>query len=87
MSIPLFIGWQRIQDGQGLDIAFTGMLIVFLALAAISLCIALLPKVMNVLGANSPEQPHHPAGTESSQDDEAVAAAVGIALDNKNNNR
>ncbi len=87
MSIPLNIGWQRIVDGQGLEIAFTGMFIVFLALAAISLCIAMLPKVMAYVGGILPERPHDPTEPESSRDDEAVAAAVGFALDEKNNNR
>ena len=87
MSIPLYIGWQRILDGQGIGIAFTGMFIVFLALAATSLCIALLPKVMAAIGDVLPERPHNPTEPESSHDDEAVAAAVGFALDEKNNNR
>lgn len=87
MSIPLYIGWQRILDGQGLEIAFTGMFIVFLALAAISLCIALLPKTVAAFGDTPPERPHTPTAPESPHDDEAVAAAVGFALDEKNNNR
>ena len=87
MSTPLYIGWQRIVDGQGLEIAFTGMFIVFLALAAISLCIAMLPKVMATIGGILPEQPHDPTEPESSHEEEAVAAAVGVALDEENNNR
>lgn len=86
MSIPLYIGWQRILDGQGLEIAFTGMFIVFLALAAISLCIALLPKTVAAFGDTPPDGPHTPTEPESPHD-EAVAAAVGFALDEKNNNR
>ena len=87
MSIPLYIGWQRIVDGQGLDIAFTGMFIVFLALAAISLCIAMLPKVMSAIEGMLPENPQPPAGREAAHDDEAVAAAVGVVLDEENNTR
>lgn len=87
MSTPLHIGWQRIVDGQGLEIAFTGMFIVFLALAAISLCIPMLPKILASIGGILPEGPHNPTESESSRDDEAVAAAVGFALDEKNNNR
>ncbi len=87
MSIPLYIGWQRILEGQGIDIAFTGMFIVFLALAAISLCIALLPKVVAAIGVILPERQHTPTESESPHDDETVAAAVGFALDEKNNNR
>ncbi len=87
MSTPLYIGWQRIVDGQGLEIAFTGMFIVFLALATISFCIAMLPKVMASIGGVLPEGPHNPTDSESPHDDEAVAAAVGFALDEKNNNR
>lgn len=87
MSIPLYIGWQRVLDGQGLEIAFTGMFVVFLALAAISLCIALLPKAVAAFGDMLPERPHTPPEPESPHGDEAVAAAVGFALDEKNNNR
>lgn len=87
MSNSLLIGWQRILDGQGLEVAFTGMFIVFLALAAISFCIAMLPRVVAALGGMLPEQPYNSTGTESSQDDEAVAAVVGFALDEKNNHR
>ena len=87
MSTPPYIGWQRIVDGQGLEIAFTGMFIVFLALAAISFCIAMLPKVMTSVGGVLPEPPHNLTDPESPHDDEAVAAAVGFVLDEKNNNR
>ncbi len=87
MSIPLYTGWQRIMDGQGLDIAFTGMFIVFLALATISLCITLLPKVIAALGGILPEDPQPPSESVAKHDDEAVAAAIGLALDEKNNNR
>ena len=87
MSIPLNIGWQRIMDGQGLDIAFTGMFVVFLALTVISLCIAMLPKVMAVLGSILPERPQLPSDQEATHDDEAVAAAVGFVLDEENNTR
>lgn len=85
MSILQYIGWQRILDNQGFEIAFTGMFIVFLALSVISLSIAVLPKVMDVLGGVLPERPHTPTEQESPHDDEAVAAAVGFALDKKNN--
>ncbi len=87
MSIPLYIGWQRIMDGQGLDIAFTGMFVVFLALAAISFCIAMLPKVMAALGGILPEHPQPPSDQEVTHDEEAVAAAVGFVLDEENNTR
>ena len=87
MSNPLYTGWQRILEGQGLEVAFTGMFIVFLALAAISFCIAMLPRVAAALGGMPPEHPHNPTGTDSPQDDEAVAAAVGFALDEKYNHR
>ena len=87
MSNPLYTGWQRILEGQGLEVAFTGMFIVFLALAAISFCIAVLPRVVTALGGMPPEHPHNATGTDSPLDEEAVAAAVGFALDDKNNHR
>ena len=87
MSILQYIGWQRILDNQGFEIAFTGMFIVFLALSVISLSIAVLPKVMETLGGVLPERPHTPAEPDTARDDEALAVAVGIALNEKNNNR
>ncbi|MDE2729322.1 MAG: OadG family protein [Gemmatimonadota bacterium] len=87
MSNPLYTGWQRILEGQGLEVAFTGMFIVFLALAAISFSIAMLPRVVAALGGKRPEHPDNPAGTDAPQDHEAVAAAVGYVLDKKNNHR
>jgi len=87
MSNPLYTGWQRILEGQGLEVAFTGMFIVFLALATISFSIAMLPRVVAALGGMRPEHPDNPTGTDAPQDDEAVAAAVGYVLDKKNNHR
>ena len=80
-----YIGWQRIMDGQGFEIAFTGMFIVFLALAAISLCIAVLPKIMVVLAHSLYKIPQRSSDRKSEHDDAAVAAAVGIVLDEREN--
>ncbi len=77
----LNFGVQNILDGQGFTIAITGMLIVFAALAIISLFIAALPKLLIVLETPFPVEHHHapPAG-KSAKDDTALLAAIGFGL-------
>jgi oxaloacetate decarboxylase gamma subunit len=45
----LNFGFQNILNGQGISIAITGMLIVFIALSLISFFIYLLPKFLRVI--------------------------------------
>ncbi|MEO0530249.1 MAG: OadG family protein [Planctomycetota bacterium] len=54
-------GWQAIVEADGLGISITGMLIVFVALTAISVFIGLLPKILGVLEPYLPEVGHHAA--------------------------
>lgn len=83
-----YIGWQRIMDGQGFDIVFTGMFVVFLALTAISLFIAVLPKAMAVLAWHRSPKVLQPSSVQESKDDDAaVVAAVGFVLNERENSR
>ena len=69
---------QRILDGQGFEIALAGMVTVFLALTLISICITMLPKVLTRFAGIFPETPTpQPTTSAPSNEDEAIAAAVG----------
>ena len=75
------ISIQRIIDGQGIEIALTGMITVFLVLILISVCITMLPKTLHLLSGVFPETPVPlPSTPDNSNDDEAIAAAVGYIL-------
>ena len=66
---------QNIVDGQAVSIALTGMGIVFCVLALISLFIAVLPKLMVLLGRYFPEDvAHHAPKPQSATDDAGLAA-------------
>ncbi len=67
---------QNIEDGQGLGIALTGMIIVFSVLALISAFIVLLPKALAVIAKKFPESEGH-AGQE---DDGPLMAAIGFVM-------
>ncbi len=71
----------NIIAGNGVTISIMGMLIVFAALAFISLFIAILPKLLPFLEKIFPEQHHHhgPSSTQAS-DHNKVLAAIGYAL-------
>ena len=73
--------YQNIVDGQGMDIAITGMSIVFTALALISLFIAMLPRILALWSPEPPAVAYSPAGPDGPlADDDEVVAAIGIAL-------
>lgn len=78
----LNLGFQNVIDGNGFIIAVMGMLIVFAALALISLFIAFLPAMLKALSAVLPEEHHHgPAPSQKkSRDNDAFLAAIGYAL-------
>lgn len=78
----LSFSYQNILNGNGFDIAVTGMLIVFAALAIISLFIASLPKVIGILDKIFPEIHHHAPATSKKpeRDNDALLAAIGYAL-------
>ena len=68
---------QPILDGQGIEIALAGIITVYLALTLISICIALLPKVLTRFAGLFPEPTaQQPAKSTPSNEDEAIAAAV-----------
>jgi|TARA_B100000315_G_C14273092_1_gene449584 Na+-transporting methylmalonyl-CoA/oxaloacetate decarboxylase gamma subunit len=73
---------QNITDGQGVELAIAGMLIVFTVLILISMFIALLPKILRIVAQKYPEQEIHPATTapSGSTGDEAILAAIGYVL-------
>ena len=79
----LQVGIQNIADGQGIDIAITGMLIVFSVLVLISGFIALLPRILATIARKYPESPgvpSQPLTTGPLADEEAVLAAIGYVL-------
>ena len=77
-------GFQAISDGNGLAIALTGMLIVFFALAIITLFIRLLPVVLVWLEPILPRLESHadsPSVAEQLPTErEKIVAAIGYVL-------
>ena len=81
-AISFSFNYQNIIAGQGFQLAFAGMTIVFTALVLVSIFIALLPKVLVVLNRLIPEVHHHTAAPKQREtgDETAIAAAIGFAL-------
>ncbi|MDP6446183.1 MAG: OadG family protein [Pirellulaceae bacterium] len=79
------MGFQNLTDAQGVPIAITGMLVVFVALVFIAVFIHMLPRALDALGGLLPEE-HAPAGdgglAESSTPaaDGELAAALSVAV-------
>lgn len=77
-------GWEAIVKGQGVSISITGMAIVFAALVFISVFIALLPKLLEVLDPFLPAGHTHAAPPSREEqtdlDREKVVAAIGLVL-------
>lgn len=73
---PLQFSVQNIVDGQGIPIAITGMVIVFCVLMAISVFIALLPKMTAFLAQYFPEDDVHDASSPETSSNDAVLAAI-----------
>jgi len=72
---------QNIVDGQGLAIALTGMIIVFIVLIFISTFIVLLPKILAVIAKKFPETEGHFERTqEEEEDDGPLLAAIAFVL-------
>ncbi len=72
---------QNIINGDGISLAITGMVIVFMALAIISTFIALLPKMLPILESILPEEhAHHGPTKKAKKNDNEVLAAIGYAL-------
>ena len=79
---------QNVIDGNGISIAVTGMLIVFVALVTISLFLSALPRLLAVLERYYPQQEHHhgtPAATSTTSVvaqpvTEEMLVAIAVAL-------
>jgi len=74
--------YQNIVDGNAISIALTGMLIVFTALALISLFIGALPRILSALEPHFPVVEHHPPAPAEGlpSDEERIVAAIGTVL-------
>jgi Na+-transporting methylmalonyl-CoA/oxaloacetate decarboxylase gamma subunit len=77
-------GWEAIVKENGIGISITGMLIVFAALIIISVFIALVPKLLDVLDPILPKGHTHVAPPSPEEqtplDHEKVVAAIGLVL-------
>jgi Na+-transporting methylmalonyl-CoA/oxaloacetate decarboxylase gamma subunit len=83
MRLDIDSGIQNIVEGQGVDIAITGMLIVFLALGLITLFIAFLPNLLNVLAKIFPHKAAADVSGKFAAEEDNVLAAIGFALHKK----
>jgi Na+-transporting methylmalonyl-CoA/oxaloacetate decarboxylase gamma subunit len=77
--------FQNVLDADGISLSIIGMLIVFAALALVSLFIAALPKILERLNDYLPaEQTHHGGHGGSSggelDEEEFIIAALGYVL-------
>ena len=79
MTLDINGGIQNIVEGQGVDIAITGMLIVFIALGLITFSIALLPKTLEIIAKIFPHKAASGTGEFVAEKDN-VLAAIGFAL-------
>jgi Na+-transporting methylmalonyl-CoA/oxaloacetate decarboxylase gamma subunit len=79
-------GIHHILDANGFELALTGLGIVFVALAFISLFISLLPHAMSLMGKILPEPETAPhiepktIPTSTRQLDPSIVAAIGYAM-------
>lgn len=81
-------GWDGIMAGHGLIISVTGMLIVFLALAGISIILSQMTKIMNFVNKIYPEpvKPETNGKVKASKNDEEIAIAIALANHKSNGN-
>ena len=80
---PQLFSLQHIVDGQGIDIAIAGMVIVFCVLTLITLFISVLPNILLIIAKKLPEVETEIASVSqsSSNGDEAeILAAIGFVL-------
>lgn len=81
----LNFNYQNILDGQGFELAFAGMIIVFTALSLVSIFIALLPHCLVFVNRWIPEVHHHSAPKAKTKapaaaNEAEIAAAIGYVL-------
>jgi len=75
--------WANVSEGNAFAIAITGMLIVFTALALISVFIAALPRILSALEPYLPAVKDHHAPTAAESlptDEEKIVVAIGHVL-------
>lgn len=71
------MGFENIWEHNGLGIAATGMIIVFLALTGISIFIRVLPGILDALPITVSYEPEQqPASAKPGSDDDEVVAAI-----------
>ncbi|HJP19772.1 MAG TPA: OadG family protein [Nitrospinota bacterium] len=80
MTLDINSGIKNIVEGQGVDIAITGMVIVFIALGLITLSIAFLPKILKIIAKVFPESATTGVSGEFAAEEDNVLAAIGFAL-------
>ncbi len=83
MNLASIINFSQMLAGDGVAIAATGMLIVFAALLLITLFIAGLPHLLELIARILPEVPDRHAPQDASRSllpEEAVLAAIGFVL-------
>ena len=80
MKLEINTGIQNIVEGQGVDIAIMGMLIVFLALGLITLFIAFLPNLLNIIAKLFPYKAAAGVSEKIAAEEDNVLAAIGFAL-------
>lgn len=68
----------NIFNGQGIDVALTGMIIVFGALVLVSLLISVLPRLLDFYARYYPEKEGH--GASKKPVDDEIVAAIALAL-------
>jgi Na+-transporting methylmalonyl-CoA/oxaloacetate decarboxylase gamma subunit len=76
-------GLQRISDGNGVAVAISGMLIVFVSLALITLFITILPKIPGVSSETSAATSAGAAAQQppiANADEDEKLVAIGYAL-------
>ena len=75
--------FDNVMQANGLGIAAVGMTVVFVALSLISIFIALLPRILEVISGIFPEPPVvavQAAAGGSAADDAPLLAAIAVAL-------
>ena len=68
---------------QSIELAITGMLIVFTALSLISLFVAALPRALGLVNGFLPPETDHPLAPEAAsalENDEEAVVAIAVAL-------
>ena len=87
--MPIFalrFSYQNIAAGQGFDLAFAGMIIVFTALVLVSVFIAVLPRLLAAINPHIPPAHLHTQSQSKETDSAAIAAAIGFALHTRRQN-